>query len=223
MYAHIHDLTTPIQIEGTSLEDLIDAYEKLMSIVVGEKYKGITDEDVIDGYYNKLVTWLRSTDFYKAPASTIYHESFVGGLLVHTLNVYNNMIALRSASQFKDVDIVSAALVALTHDWCKIGLYETYQKNVKNESTGQWEKVDAFRYNQTGVPLGHGVSSMFLASKFFRLSTEEALAIRWHMNRFRVCEDEISELQKANETFPLVHLIQFADALSITSYANERV
>ncbi len=223
MYSPLLDLSTTVQITGTLLADLIDAYEQLMFKVLEAKYKDVADEPTIRNYHSKLTEWLRSTDFYKAPASTVYHDAFVGGLLVHTLNVYNNIVALQVVPQFKDVDIASAALVALTHDWCKIGLYEIYQKNVKNETTGQWEKVDAFRHNQTGVPLGHGVSSMFLASKFFRLTTEEALAIRWHQGRFNVCREEINEFQRANEIYPLVHMIQFADSLSITQYANKTI
>ena len=147
----------------------------------------------------------------------------VGGLLVHSLKVYNNIISLLSLPQFEGMDKVSATLVALVHDWCKIGLYEAYDKNVKNNETGQWEQQKAFRINATGVPLGHGVSSMFLASRFFKLTTDEALAIRWHMGRFNVAENEINDMQRANETYPLVLLIQFADSLAITSYANNNL
>lgn len=207
------------KVVATTLNDLVDQYERLLGEVVFRRYPDETSMKCL----RSLLEWLRSTDFYRAPASTRYHESMVGGLLVHTLNVYNNMLGLLKAPQFANVDIYSATLVALTHDWCKIDYYEAYEKNVKNEDSGQWEKQTAFRTNQRNIPLGHGVTSMFLADKFFKLTPEEALAIRWHMDRFRVCEDEINELQKANETFPLVHLIQFADALSITSYANEKV
>lgn len=204
------------KVTDTSLDDLVDQYERLIGEIVFHRYPNETGMRCL----RPLLNWLRSTDFYRAPASTRYHESIAGGLLVHTLNVYNNILELRKAEQFSSVDIYSAALVALVHDWCKIDYYEAYEKNVKNESTGQWEKQTAFRVNQRSIPLGHGVASMFLAERFFKLTPDEALAIRWHMNRFRVCEDELNELQKANEKYPLVHLIQFADELSITEYAN---
>ena len=61
---------------------------------------------------------------------------------------------------------------------------------------------------------------MFFSSKFFRLSSEEAVAIRWHMGEYNVASNESSELHLANEAFPLVFLIQFADRLAITKYAN---
>ena len=38
---------------------------------------------------DKLIAWLEKTDFYKAPASTRFHGCHEGGLLEHSLNVYN--------------------------------------------------------------------------------------------------------------------------------------
>ena len=112
-----------------------------------------------------------------------------------------------------------AILCALVHDWCKIDMYESYIKNVKNDATGVWDHVSAFRYKGSAViNLGHGVSSMFLVSKFFRLNLEEASAIRWHMGAYRTSDAEFDELQTCNEQFPLVHLLQFADQLSLVKF-----
>lgn len=166
------------------------------------------------------IDWIGSTDFYVAPGSTQYHDSEPSGLLKHSLRVFNHILRLRYDDVFACIDFDSAALVALTHDWCKIGLYEMYMRNVKNEETGKWEQIPSYRHNQRGVPLGHGVSSMFLVSKFFRLSIEEALALRWHMGEYNVADNEKNELHLANETYPLVFLIQFADRLAIAKYAN---
>lgn len=165
-----------------------------------------------------IYKWLKSTDFFSAPASTQYHESYVGGLVAHSLNVYSQALDLLKLEKFKTIDLDSATITALCHDWCKIGLYEQYDRNVKNPETGKWDKQKAFKCNQTGIPLGHGCSSMFIASRFIKLTTEEALAIRWHMGAWRVVDSEMNELQLANEKCPLVHLIQFADQLSIVQY-----
>lgn len=203
-----------------SLEQAIDIYETLLAgITFIRAYESNHDPDNAFKKFNvTCLEWLRTTDMYTAPASTQYHESFHGGLLYHTLNVYNKAIELKGIKTFETIEIHSAALAALTHDWCKIGLYESYTKNVKNNETNKWEQVTAYRYNQTGIPLGHGVSSMFIASKCFKLSQAEALAIRWHMGWCRVADADMNELQLANETCPLVHLIQFADQLSICKY-----
>ena len=36
----------------------------------------------------ELIEFLDRTDFFTAPASTKYHNAFEGGLLAHSLNVY---------------------------------------------------------------------------------------------------------------------------------------
>ena len=41
----------------------------------------------------KLLAWLEGTDFFTAPASTRFHAAYEGGLLDHSLNVYNVLIS----------------------------------------------------------------------------------------------------------------------------------
>jgi len=197
-----------------------ETYEELIIGCILSRYftERTSDPDVFIPSAMKALEWLRGTDFYTAPASTVYHESYSGGLLTHTFKAYNRGLGLLNIDQFNRVSVVSYATCILCHDWCKIGLYEPYQKNVKNEATNTWSKELAFKRNQTGIPLGHGVASMFLASKFFKLTPAEALAIRWHQGVWNCCEAEFNELQKANEEHPLVHLIQFADQLAIVKY-----
>ena len=176
-------------------------------------------DDMTDKIYTRVIGWLHKTDFYTAPASTQYHESYIGGLCQHSINVANAAADLCELPIFKDkVNKHSAILIALIHDWCKINYYEPYMRNVKNDVTGQWEQKQAFKYKGAQLPLGHGVSSLYIAQKFFNLSLDESLAIRWHMGKWRCTDSEDSELQSANENYPLVHLIQFADQLSIVNY-----
>lgn len=169
---------------------------------------------------DRLIKWLESGDFYTAPASTRFHEAHKGGLIKHSLRVYNKICEMSTLPSFKGVDISSAALIALTHDFCKIGCYIPYDKNVKNEKTGVWEKEKSYKFNEDGspFPLGHGVASMFILSRFFSLNLEESLAIRWHMSDYRCCSQDESELQDACERYPLVRMIQFADQLACTNY-----
>lgn len=202
-----------------SIDDNMEMYEKLLvgCVLIRNRAAG---RDILNSKsYTVMIDYLRTTDLYNAPASTQYHGAFPGGLLKHLLEVYNEALDLATLPKFNNPEIASVAVVALTHDWCKIGLYESYLRNVKDESTGQWKQVTAYKRNQKGIPLGHGVTSMYMAGKFFYLSVEEALAIRWHMSRWNVSREELNELQQANENCPLVHLIQFADQLSITSYS----
>lgn len=208
-------------VELTNPEVCTQVYDDILlgCLLIRARRNGANPDKAITAAMN-CIEWLHSTDFYVAPASTQYHESFAGGLCYHTLRVYYKTIELLyGIPSFYGVKLDSAVLVALTHDWCKINLYEVYQKNVKDEATGQWHKEDAFRHKGEMIPLGHGVQSLYLVSRFARLSPDEACALRWHMGAWRVVPSEMNDLQKANETYPIVHLVQFADQLSIVNYA----
>ena len=200
--------------------ELIWLYEQVLvgCALIRAKNNGCDIDDVI-AKATKPIEYLRNTDFYSAPASTQYHDSNPSGLLIHTLNVINNAVELLKVDKFSSVDISSAVLCAAVHDWCKIGLYEPYKRNVKDETTGQWTQVTAYRYtSDRPICLGHGASSMYMAMKFFNLSLSEAAAIRYHMGRWNCVDSEVNELQQANRTYPLAHLIQFADQLATVNY-----
>lgn len=128
----------------------------------------------------KFLSWLEKTDFFTTPASTKFHCACEGGLLMHSVNVYE---VLR-AKYFEENDSEeSFALCALTHDICKAQFYKISTRNVKNEETGQWEKKPFYIVDDL-FPYGHGEKSVFLVERFMRLKLDEAMAIRWHMGGF---------------------------------------
>ena len=221
----IDDVVDFSAVSRNSPQLLKDIYIQLLYGVLRLRaYQAIGNADKGEAIADRIVTWLETTDFFTAPASTRYHESEVCGLVFHSLKVYNEAATLQTIPAFASCNVCNWALVALVHDWCKIGLYESYTRNVKNEATGQWEKVPSFKIAETkrNNTLGHGAASMFLISQYIRLSYEEALAIRWHMGTWNVCDSEFNDLQDSNENYPLVHMIQFADQLAITTYESAR-
>ena len=175
----------------------------------------------------KVLKWLHSTDFYIMPSSTIYHDSFPGGNLFHILSVANRMYDLLQTTAFSMVNTCDAIITALTHDWCKIYMYEQYSRNVKNEITKKWEEVPAFRHRDKStlpvdiallLALGHGAASVELARRYVRLTPQQMAAIRWHMGRWNTCDSEFNDLQFCNTNEPMCHLLQFADQLAIVNY-----
>ena len=71
----------------------------------------------------------RSCDFFTAPASTRYHGNYPGGLLEHSLNVYDCLVDYLSRPRVKEVyglsfSEESIAIVALCHDLCKVNFYK---------------------------------------------------------------------------------------------------
>lgn len=217
--------TFRFDIEGTCyMEQNRDDYKKLLRGICRLRAFSNRPKDLLgvvpkaDEKVNNILDWLDRTDFFRAPASTVFHESYAGGLVHHSLTVFeliNNMYLL---DKFSQVSLLSFGLVALIHDWCKINIYESYKRNVKNEITGMWEAADAYRRVDSDTPFGHGAESFFLAQRCFRLTLDEALAIRWHMGVWNLCEGERNDYSKACKTHPLVYMLQFADQLSIVNY-----
>lgn len=210
---------TEAMVDGHTPESAKSLYQSLLIGIAGiRSFRNGYNPDESFNKIKKTLDWLDSTDFYTAPASTMFHESEPHGLLHHSLKVVAEIKQLAKLPKFSDkVKIEDATLVALTHDWCKIGLYEMYMRNQKNEN-GQWEQVPSYKRKDFVLPMGHGASSMWQVSKCFKLTNYEALALRWHMGRWNVADNEINELQQSNENYPLVHLLQFADQLAITKY-----
>lgn len=128
------------------------------------------------------------SDYFLAPASTRFHLSVPGGLARHSLNVYYRMVALvkmesKTYHTLPDEDPAlneSLIIIGLLHDLCKCNFYKESTRNVKNEQTGQWEKVPFYTIEDT-LPMGHGEKSLYMIQSFIKLTREEALAIRWHM------------------------------------------
>ena len=202
-------------------EARIDMYEGLLAGALGcrAKSRGLDSLDNLIPNIKAILEWLRGTDFYRAPASTKYHGSFHGGLLLHCLTVYNKMIELHRVKTFSDVDYGSATLVMLTHDWCKINRYEPYFRNEKNQQTGLWEEKLAYKWNDKSLGLGHGPQSLmmvsqFCTSKYTSLTFDEMAAIRWHMYTYDVTSYDVNDLNKCNSQIPLTLLTQFSDQMA---------
>ena len=113
----------------------------------------------------KLLAWLEGTDFFTAPASTRFHAAYEGGLLDHSLNVYNVLISKHFNPETDDLE--SYTIVSLLHDLCKAGFYKTELRNRKNDR-GEWEKVPVYAVDDQ-FPYGHGEKSVFLIERFMRL------------------------------------------------------
>ena len=155
----------------------------------------------------ELLDWMLKTDFFTAPASSKFHSAYEGGLCDHSLNVYNVMIDRYNDGKPDE----SFAIVALLHDLCKAQFYKLGSRNVKNETTGAWEKVPFYTINDK-FPFGHGEKSVFLIERFIRLKVEEAIAIRWHMGGFDdAARGGSFAINGAFERYPLAVKLHISD------------
>lgn len=178
-----------------------------------EDFIKIYKENITREGSDKLLEFLEKSDFFTAPASTRYHGAYEGGLLRHSLNVYECLVEYLARERVQqkyrlNVSAESAAIAALLHDICKVNFYTVSMRNAKNEQTGQWEKVPYYTINDA-LPYGHGEKSVYMISGFMRLTREEAMAIRWHMG-FSGIEDK-NTIGKALEMYPLAFALSVAD------------
>lgn len=170
-----------------------------------------------------LLDYLQNkSDFFTAPASARYHGAYPGGLCDHSVNVYHCLADYLARPRVQELygleyEPETVAVVSLLHDLCKVGCYRAGTRNVKNETTGQWEKVPTFFYEDK-LPYGHGEKSVYIISGFMRLSREEAMAIRWHMG-FSGGEDA-RMVGQALQQYPLAFALSTADMEA--SYFLER-
>ena len=164
---------------------------------------------------DKLLAWIESSDFFAAPASTRFHLSSPGGLLEHSLHVFERMKAICANEAtitpgFNEPSMETIAVCGLLHDICKANFYAVEMRNRKNDQ-GRWDQYPFYVVDDK-LPYGHGEKSVYIISGFMRLSREEAMAIRWHMgfadNDFRGGGYSVGN---AFEKFPLAVLLHIAD------------
>ena len=161
----------------------------------------------------KLLEYLlsKNSDFFTAPSSTRYHNSFEGGLVEHSLNVYDCLCDYLSRNRCKEqykmqYSEESIAIVALLHDLCKINCYKKSMRNQKVD--GEWIQVPYYEFDDQ-MPYGHGEKSVYIISGFMRLTREEAFAIRYQMGFSN--NDDVRSVGYTFEHFPLAFALSVAD------------
>lgn len=177
----------------------------------------------------KLMEYIRGSDFYTAPASTKYHLACEGGLLQHSLNVLDALrgllvsgeagweyrVAGRTILTISDESVI---LIALLHDICKTHFYTVSTRNAKNEKTGKWEKVPYYTVNDK-MPLGHGAKSAMIIKEYIKLTSEETYAIWWHMG-FSGADDHRTIAQAIGK-HPIVWATHTADMMASSFMEGE--
>ena len=176
-----------------------------------ERFLEIYNEKITREGADKLLDFLlNGSDFFTAPASTRYHGAHEGGLVEHSLNVYDCLADMaerlkeRYGIEYTDESI---AIAGLLHDICKVNFYKTSYRNVKDE-TGRRQSVPYYTIEDK-LPYGHGEKSAYIVSAYMRLTRDEAFAIRYHMG-FSGTEDP-GNVGRALEMFPLAYATCCAD------------
>ena len=172
---------------------------------------------------DKLLEYLKKSDFFTCPASTRFHSNFAGGLVEHSVKVYHRFVKTLENEYGKSQDkwpcsIESVAIIALLHDVCKINIYKTEERNVKVGS--EWVKRPYYAVEDP-FPYGHGEKSVYIINGYTKLTHDEAMAINWHMGGYDARYSNGSyTLSDAYTRFPLCVLFHTVDLL--TTYLDEK-
>ena len=145
--------------------------EKFIELLKSTNRLGIED----------LISFLEKTDFFTAPASTRFHGSFEGGLLEHSLKVYE-ILDYKAKNNVLKLEIPddTIKIVSLLHDICKLNFYKVDYRNAKN-ALGEWE-----------------------------LTPEEKYSIRWHMG-YTEPKELYNTIGAAYKKYPLALMMHEAD------------
>lgn len=183
---------------------------------------------------DELLNYCRKSDFYRAPASTKFHLSCEGGLLQHSINVFEALRHMGCTNvdddtmeynvygqQVVKTPYESIIVAALFHDLCKTNFYSVEYRNQKVYKSGgskhdahgnfDWESVP-FYIVEDKNPYGHGEKSVMMVDQFMRLTMEERYAIRWHMGMSEA--NIIATYNQAAAKYPLVLFLHTADQMA---------
>lgn len=158
----------------------------------------------------KITVYLDKVKYFEKPATTQYAYAYAGGLCEQALKLSHELGILCEAyypGRYTEEDILN---VALFKELYRAEMYELYSKNVKNEVTGQWETILAYRTAEQRSVYGDlGFSSYMIAKEYTSFTTEqiEAIVHSTGLNNYSV------DIHQVLKTYPLVILTRMADMI----------
>lgn len=200
--------------------DIISNKEKFITILRNEVHREGIEE---------FISWLESTDFFQAPFTGQYTLACAGGLAQHSLNTYRALTELVDKYRQRDPNFLldlpenyteadraaalaeldeSIAICGLLHRVNRADCWVQDTRNVKNQTTGRWEAVPYYKWDEKFI-YGSGEKSVYILQQFIKLYIEEAQAIRYHDMGRNMTDTIDNSFQK------LYQVSQFASILGV--------
>ena len=144
-----------------------------------------------------LIDYLLESDYFSAPASTRFHNSFPGGLCLYSLNL---VLAFSAANRqlLNPFPLDYVVICGLLHDLCKVNVYIR---------TGE-------RYKSVKGITGHATLSLSRIEEHIQLTQQEDDVIRYHMGLFGIFtyrEHDTLSMHKAIMRTPQVQIFAALD------------
>lgn len=146
-----------------------------------------------------LIDYLLQSDYFTAPASTAFHNSFPGGLCFHSLNLVYMFLEANAAFS-NPIPRDSVIICGLLHDLCKVGVYQ-------KTSNG---------YQSVKGQKGHAALSIARIQEYIELTQQEDDIIRYHMGLFGIFtykEHDTLAIHKAIMRTPQVQVFAALDMI----------
>jgi 23S rRNA maturation-related 3'-5' exoribonuclease YhaM len=179
--------------------------EKIVELLMSTKRFGMEN----------LIEWMDNNGFFTAPCSGQYHLCKEGGLVEHSLNVYevgnsglHNLMINTPKHLIGHYD--SWRIVSLLHDLGKAGQFgkPNYTPNMISDRKGGFIQSDKKPYetNKDLLPIPHEIRSIQIISQFIELTEEENFAILHHNGMY----SDLKYQLQGKET-PLQMILHFSD------------
>ena len=175
------------------------------------RYEAIKHRVVVrKDQFEELIVWLEaSTAWIEAPASIKYHLNKPHGLLAHSVNVAEALLALRDTLE-PDIPDESCVIVGLLHDLGKAGVegkpqYIENEPSEKQKSAG-YPASTPYKFNSDLIYLSVPIRSLYLILPRLKLTEAEVQAIAYHDGQY--VDDNRSVAAKEEK---LTLLLQYAD------------
>lgn len=175
-------------------KEIIENKEKIITLL-----KSAIDDEKAS---TDLINYMEKNEYFISPASTVFHGNYIGGLALHSLNIFD--LFIQKINKFKlqeKISSASAIKCAILHDLCKAGMYI--------------DRQGRFKYNDMH-PKGHALLSISRIEKFITLTPLEKEIIKYHMGYYGTTEFNgrgeysIQELCNANNN-PITKLFHWCD------------
>ena len=155
----------------------------------------------------KLLEALKMNRFFVVPGSVNSHSNWKGGLVAHSLKVYDEAMKIREEMIRDDPSLEkwlkpeSVIICALLHDVAKHDYYEV-------DSNGKP------KHKNVGFPIPGGIgtkSAIEVLQWGFRLLPQETIAICWHMEDQHIINEKDKEAYEEIKDVQFLILIDKAD------------
>jgi len=144
-----------------------------------------------------LIDYLCDSNYFNAPASTRFHNSFPGGLCLHSLNLVHAFNDVNK-ELLNPLPLDSVVICELLHDLCKVNAYF--------ETDTGYESIKGIK--------GHATVSLSRIGEHIHLTPEEDDIIRFHMGLFGIFtyrEHDTLSMHRAIMRIPLVQIFAALD------------